>query len=967
MAHLHLHSTSPAVQSGRPWRFPLDPGILILLIAPLIAIYPLLPAGLPATADGPLHLIRSVEFDAILRDGTLYPRWAPDLAYGYGYPLFNFYAPLFYYLTEIPHLLGASFEAALKLVIFACYFLYGFAMYWWMRPFLGSGPAVVAGVAYTFFPFRFHETYVQGDYPQFLAWAIAPLAFGSVYHLFAADQVRFSQVLALILSLGAILLTHNISALWLAPALAGYAGLLAIQGGLSRSPRLALRRVGIAAGAATLACGLTAFFWLPALAEQGLVQLNRLRTDDYDVRHSFINLATLLTPPRVVDQTAANAPLYLHLGWGELALALATIPLLAALAGASRGKFLRTLPIDFPAHLVFAWAMLPLTSWLTLPSSYVLWQHLALFAYTQFPWRVLQLSALALAVLAGVATYLALRVLANRKWPTMSDVSTLVIAVAMVVLIVPSLVYLYPHTPFQVSGALTPADVTAFERNGGAVGTTSTGEYYPTDVTDRPIAALPGDFRTSGRLDHTSLPVGSRADFTPLVGDGELYALSLPAPGTLRFNLIRFAGWQAWIDGEPVATRVTDGQGLLLVDVPAGTHTLTLQFADTPLRREGWILALASALILVSIGVGSRVHVFSDLERLSSLESPSVPDSLSPIESVPTATIPRRSVLALGAVPFAFLTLRVWSPPFYNAVFARRSPLDVVIGAAHTSDVRFGNSVELVGYDLSSANAQAGQPITVTLYWRALTPLSVDYRSLAMVARVGDQGLLAQDDRVHPGGIPSRTWRTDHYVIDEHTITIPNNAPPMVYQLQVALYDPQTGAHLPVDGLTGSAAGQAILQRIHVAGPVPNRADFRDAGNPDFGGKIKLLGYRVNSQQLKPGQDLQVTLLWQAEAATDVDYTVFVHLIDAHQNQGAGEDNPPMNGQYPTSAWLAGEEIADTYTIHLPTNLAAGDYHLAIGLYDSKTMNRLTATSPSWQDTRSQLDLDNFPIHITTP
>src|SRR5258708_11735567 len=89
-----------------------------ILLAAALAIYPLLPPGIPSTADGPLHLIRGVEFDTVLRTGVLYPRWAPDLAYGYGYPLFNFYAPLFYYLTEIPHLLRAGFELALQLIIF---------------------------------------------------------------------------------------------------------------------------------------------------------------------------------------------------------------------------------------------------------------------------------------------------------------------------------------------------------------------------------------------------------------------------------------------------------------------------------------------------------------------------------------------------------------------------------------------------------------------------------------------------------------------------------------------------------------------------------------------------------------------------------------------------------------------------------------------------------------------------------
>src|SRR5512146_580630 len=64
--------------------------------------------------DGYLHLFRVFEFDRVLREGVVYPRWAPDLAYGYGYPIFNFYPPLAYYLTETLHLVGLLIPTAVQ-------------------------------------------------------------------------------------------------------------------------------------------------------------------------------------------------------------------------------------------------------------------------------------------------------------------------------------------------------------------------------------------------------------------------------------------------------------------------------------------------------------------------------------------------------------------------------------------------------------------------------------------------------------------------------------------------------------------------------------------------------------------------------------------------------------------------------------------------------------------------------------
>ncbi len=1134
------------------------PSVVLPLLAAALAIYPLLPPGIPSTADGPLHLIRTVEFDAVLRSGVLYPRWAPDLAFGYGYPLFNYYAPLFYYIAEIPHLLGASFELAFKLTIYLAFILYALAMYWWTRPFLGDTPAAVAGVAYVYVPFRFHEAYMQGDYPQFLALALAPLALGALDRFFAVERLTARHVLVLTLALGAILLIHNISALWLAPTLAGY--VVVVGGGgwvlsargtgalrakrhrswseephllassqaaaspaptkaspeeagrtLEREQGAAATRLLSAAGSALLAIGLTAFFWLPALAEQNLVQLYRLRTDDYDVRHSFITLATLFAPPAVVDQTAANPPPFLHLGWGQVALALATLPLLALLIrrvltpdpasgifGKNLGKvalratFPRLKPTYLPwfrasarrtapklvgtkppregdlvakprpaipdsrfspidsrvvAHLVFGWLLLIGSATMTLPISLPVWRRIPLIAYTQFPWRVLELSGIATALLAGLAVHLALRLTSPGSTTKVSEsrelqsmdptdldsgadgvrpatvpprrhdwLATTIVAVALLILLVPSLVYLYPRQPFLVYGRLTPADVTGFERNGGAVGTTSTGEYYPLDVQDRPTAPLPPDVATAGRLDRRSLPPGARITFLGSAGYSERYALTLPGPATLRFNLIRFAGWQVSIDGQTVPTRPSPRQGLLEFDVPAGSHQVALDFADTPIRRLGWALsavslALLAGTLLVTRKLASRAtgqpsrsaeslgaaasEVSIEPPRLAGKGASATGASSSPLQRgwrvpgseatvkapVLTAATTRfagvRPVIAdldpgAIAIPATILlvliALRVTSPAPYTTVFARRSPLDHVVGVTHPARVRLEDKVEFLGYDLSGETVKPGGTITVTLYWRALQPLQSDYRSLAMIARVGDKGLLAQDDRVHPGGIPTHTWPTDRYFIDEHTISIPADAPPMVYQLQVALYDPRTLAHLRQDGVSGWEGEQIVLQQIHVVRSSPvEPSSYHSLGEPVFGGVITLVGYRLNTDRFQPGQTIELTLIWRANRRIDHDYTVFTHLIDANQNQAAGHDSMPLNGQYPTSDWLIGEEIVDSHPIALPANLPPGRYHLAFGLYDAKTLQRLDATAKGWSGPRSQIDLDDVPIQVGRP
>jgi hypothetical protein len=56
------------------------------------------------------------QFDKAIRDGVFYPRWAPDFAFGYGYPFFNIYGPLSSYASEILHLAGLDIVTSVKVV-----------------------------------------------------------------------------------------------------------------------------------------------------------------------------------------------------------------------------------------------------------------------------------------------------------------------------------------------------------------------------------------------------------------------------------------------------------------------------------------------------------------------------------------------------------------------------------------------------------------------------------------------------------------------------------------------------------------------------------------------------------------------------------------------------------------------------------------------------------------------------------
>lgn len=104
-----------------------------------------------------------------------------------------------------------------------------------------------------------------------------------------------------------------------------------------------------------------------------------------------------------------------------------------------------------------------------------------------------------------------------------------------------------------------------------------------------------------------------------------------------------------------------------------------------------------------------------------------------------------------------------------------------------------------------------------------------------------------------------------------------------------------------------------------------------------LGDGIDFLGYDVQPAALKAGDILYLQLHWRVTATPRTDWTVFTHLLQ-HDGNGpvtliAGHDSRPGNGSLPTTRWQTGWRILDEYQIALPSDLAAGDYELAIGLY----------------------------------
>jgi hypothetical protein len=258
--------------------------VLIIFAFSLPAILPLFHQGLFTMHDDQ-QVVRLIQLDKSLAAGQFPVRWVQDLGFGYGYPLFNFYPPLVYYLGEIFHLLlSTSFIISIKLVFAAAFLGSALTMYWWAKHHYGRLAAVIAALFYVYIPYRAVDAYVRGALAELFSFVWLPLILLSIDKIFdhfsnaKSKSLPFKPVVILAISYGLLMITHNLITLPFTLLMILYALLQFIR----VKPKRYLQLVGSFLLAGVLGLGLSAFFWLPALSEKQFTLVDQiLLTEKY--------------------------------------------------------------------------------------------------------------------------------------------------------------------------------------------------------------------------------------------------------------------------------------------------------------------------------------------------------------------------------------------------------------------------------------------------------------------------------------------------------------------------------------------------------------------------------------------------------------------------------------------------------------------------------------------------------------
>jgi uncharacterized membrane protein len=547
--------------------------ILLVLLFSFLSVLPLLQRGFFPVHDD-TQVARVFEMTKALRAGEFPVRWVPDLGYGYGYPIFNFYAPLAYYVGAIFALLGVPSLAATKLMIGVGMLLAGVGMYLLAKQFFSQTASYITALLYVYAPYHAVNLYVRGAIAELWAYAFVPFTFYGFYRLYRelveSKELRAKNkehvwlwIAVAAFSYAGIILSHNLTALMVTPFLFVFLVVLGVQ--LYRQKKIsALTSLLVAFVFGGL---LSAFYWLPALLEMKYTNVASVTGGGSQYKDHFVCLMQLWSSQWGFGGSAPGCLDGLSFQLGKVHILLGGLSLVSFLLAKKKQSVIYLFAIFGALISIF----------MLLPISKPVWDSLFFMKFLQFPWRYLGLALFFLSLLGGYTVWVLQQSLAKKFHGAVTSV-----VIALVLSVGICLFYgKYFKPQIIIPNYRDETDMMTLRWTISKI----SDEYLPPNfvkpTSEQKVA--------SKRIRTSSIPVFYRDTVT-----GIKAFTDSPSATTLQLNLAVFPAWTFQLDGKPIPAGI--GKEIYEIAVPAGKHTLDVSWQQTLVEKFG------NALSLIGLG-----------------------------------------------------------------------------------------------------------------------------------------------------------------------------------------------------------------------------------------------------------------------------------------------------------------------------------------------------------------------------
>lgn len=534
--------------------------VLLVVILSLPAVWALFVPGFFGVSDD-MHIAWLYEMDRVVR-AFQFPRFAPDLSFGFGYPLFNFVFPLPFYVGELFHLIGFSLVGSIKTVFLLSIVASMLAMYKLLREYVSDWLSLAGAVVYAYAPYRATDIFVRGAIGEAVSFVFYPLIILSFIKItdIKNEKVNWKWVGIGSLSIAGLILSHNISAYMFIPL-----ALILPLVSLVFSPKKKIIFLNLFYA---LLFGLlnSIYFWLPALKDSRLVKYDTI----FNFIDHFPNIKQLITP---FWGYGASVPgpydgMSFFIGISSLVvIVLGTGIFIYNLKRFSREK--RILLFWALGVFIFSFFMMNYRSTF-------IWKAIPFIAYFQFPWRFLALIVFSSSIF----------VLSFEKLRYVKIISYLLIAVSIVF----GLTYFKPSEFLHrfddyYLNRYIPYPVASQEYK-------KIGEEYlrlPLALEVRPDKNYPALFGSGFTLKTFNKP--NSLDLIASVEVGKDYTV-------INYNKYNFPGWTTYLDGKRIDHVSGAPFGQISFTVPKGVHDVKIVFQETPPKKVLDLVSLVSVIFM---------------------------------------------------------------------------------------------------------------------------------------------------------------------------------------------------------------------------------------------------------------------------------------------------------------------------------------------------------------------------------
>ena len=243
----------------------------------------------------------------------------------------------------------------------------------------------------------------------------------------------------------------------------------------------------------------------------------------------------------------------------------------------------------------------------------------------------------------------------------------------------------------------------------------------------------------------------------------------------------------------------------------------------------------------------------------------------------------------------------------------------------------FAEDAALAGYTSSSPVIRRGFRLGVGLGWQVEAGSGQYPVALKLLARDGSE--IASVPVVISSDQPGRYFQPV-------SLLVPGDAP--IGRAQLLFVAGSTWQ--PLGRVRILPANRTALQ----SNPIP--ADAQPLGIR-FGDSLELVAASLPEETtFGPGETVPLTLYWRANGPVPDAYKVFVHITNSEPDSSTsssiwGQQDQIPGGTAPTSSWLTGDQVIDSYNVLLDSSIPSGVYAVQVGLYQPSTGQRLPAIS----------------------